>query len=103
MTATLRIERNMPVAVLDRKRSYRILVDGREVGTIALSEVFELGIEPGPHTLRLSSTGSRRSPERTFTAADESVVDFICHAQPFWPLMLMALVVPGRWIALKRQ
>jgi hypothetical protein len=103
MTATLRIERDMPVAVLDRKRSYQILVDGEEIGTIAHEEVFELGIEPGPHTLRLSSTGSRRSPERAFTAADDSVVDFVCHAQPLWPLMLMALVIPGRWIALKRR
>jgi hypothetical protein len=103
MTAIVRIERGMPMAVGDRKRSWQIVLDGQPAGQIALSEVVEIGIEPGPHTLRLTSTGSRHSPERTFTAPDESIIDFKCHVQPVWPLLLMALILPGRWIALKRR
>jgi hypothetical protein len=105
MSTTLRIERAFPYAISigDRKRSWPILLDGRPIGQIALNDVFEAPIEPGTHTLLLTSTGKRRSPERTFAAADESVTEFACHTQPYWPLLLMALVIPDRWIALKQR
>ena len=105
MGTTLRIERHFAAAasIGDRKRSWQILLDGKPAGQIALNDTVEIPIEPGTHTLKLTSTGSRRSPERTFTAKDESVTDFNCHTQPYWPLLLMALVVPGRWIALKQH
>ncbi|MGF1426490.1 hypothetical protein [Kitasatospora sp. LaBMicrA B282] len=106
MTTTLRIERSMPgatVAVQDRHTSWSVLLDDQEVGRIAPDEVFETRLPSGPHTLRLTSTGRRRSPVRTFTATDGSVVEFHCHSQPVWPLMLMALARPGRWIALKQR
>ena len=105
MSTTLHIERAFPMAVSlgDRKRSWPILLDGTSIGQIALNDVLDIPIEPGTHALQLTSTGKRRSPERTFTVKDESVAEFVCHTQPFWPLMLMALVVPGRWIALKQR
>lgn len=103
MSATVRLERGMQIAVLDRKRSYQILLDGEPAGQIALNETAELPVDPGDHTLQLTSTGRRRSPERAFTAADESVTEFTCHAQPVWPLMIMAFVLPARWIALKQH
>lgn len=107
MTTTLHLERRMPgatMAVQDRHTGWSILLDGQEVGHIAGDEVFEKEVTPGSHTLRLASTGKRHSPVRTFTATakEGSVVEFRCHSQPIWPLMLMALVVPGRWIALKQ-
>jgi hypothetical protein len=106
MATTLHLERKMPgptVAIGDRHRAWQVVLDGAAAGTIAHDQVLELAIEPGSHTLQLTSTGSRRSPERTFTAAEESFTEFTCHTQPIWPLMLMALVVPGRWIALKQR
>lgn len=106
MTATLRVERSIPMrsmVIASRSRPWQILLDGRAVGTIERDGVFETAVEPGAHTLRLTSTGARRSPERSFTAAEETVTEFACHSQPIWPLMLMALVVPGRWIALKQR
>ena len=103
MSATLQLRRGMTMAVFDRSRSYQILLDGKHAGEIALSQTVEIPVEPGQHALQLTSTGRRRSPERIFTAAEESVTEFTCHAQPIWPLMLMALVLPGRWIALKRH
>lgn len=106
MTTTLLLERAMPglaVAIQDRHASWSILLDGQEVGQLAPEATFETQIQPGSHTLQLTSTGKRRSPVRTFTAADESVAEFRCHSQPVWPLMLMALVVRDRWIVLKQR
>jgi hypothetical protein len=106
MTTTLHLERTMPgvaIAVQDRHAEWPILLDGREVGRIASDAVFETELSVGTHTLQLTSAGKRRSPVRTFTAKDESIVEFRCHSQPIWPLMLMALVNPGRWIALKQN
>lgn len=91
------------VAIQDRHAGWSILLDGQPIGRIAHDETFETELTPGPHTLQLTSTGRRCSPIRTFTAAEESVVEFHCHSQPVWPLMLMALAVPRRWIALKQQ
>jgi len=105
MPTTLRLERAMPgatMAVQDRHATWSVLLDGREVGRIAPNETFETQVTPGSHTLQLTSARKRRSPLRTFTGAEDSVVEFRCHSQPIWPLMLMALVVPGRWIVLKR-
>ena len=106
MTTTLRLERSMPgvtVEIEDRHADWSILLDGQDVGHIAPNDVFETQLPSGSHTLQLTSTGKRRSPVRTFTASDESTVGFRCHSQPVWPLMLMALVVRGRWIALKQN
>jgi hypothetical protein len=106
MTATLQLERSMPgatIAIQDRHTDWSILLDGKPVGRIAPNETFETQVQPGSHTLQLTSTGKRRSPVRTFTAADESAVGFRCHSQAIWPLMVMALVLPDRWIALKQR
>ncbi|MEY9941748.1 hypothetical protein [Streptacidiphilus sp. MAP5-3] len=106
MATTLQLERAMPgatMAVQDRHGSWAILLDGQEVGHIAPDEAFETQVAPGSHTLQLTSTGKRRSPVRTFSAANASTVEFRCHSQPVWPLMLMALALPGRWIALKQR
>lgn len=106
MTTTLQLERAMPgptIAIQDRHKAWSILLDGQEVGRISPDQVFETQMAAGPHTLRLLSTGRRTSPSREFTATEGSAVAFVCHSQPVWPLMLMALVVPGRWIALKQR
>ena len=106
MTATLRLERKMPgplADVVDRRRSWQIHLDGKPAGAVGRLEVLELPVEPGHHTLQLTAKGHHRSPEHPFEARDESVVEFTCHSQPIWPLMLMAFVVPGRWIVLKQH
>ncbi|MBF9068546.1 hypothetical protein [Streptacidiphilus fuscans] len=106
MATTLQLERSMPgatMSVQDRHASWAILLDGQEVGHIASDQVFEAQLSPGSHTLQLTSTGKRRSAVRTFSAPDESTVEFRCHSQPIWPLMLMALVLPERWIVLKQR
>jgi hypothetical protein len=106
MTATLHLDRSMPgvaMEIEDRHADWSILLDGRHVGDITPNDVFETQLPFGSHTLQLTSTGRRRSPVRTFTARDESTIEFRCHSQPIWPLMVMALILPGRWIALKQH
>lgn len=108
MSTTLRLERRMPgpfLDVVDRNHSWQVHIDGQPVGAIARDDVLELPIEPGHHTLRLTSSSSdrRHSPAREFDARDESVTEFTCHSQPIWPLMLMAFVRPERWIVLKQR
>jgi len=106
MSATLKLNRTMPgmlIDIEDRRRTWQVHLDGKPVGTIARNDALELPIEPGHHMLKLTSTGRRSSPERGFDAGGESESAFTCHSQPVWPLMLMALVVPKRWIVLKEQ
>jgi len=104
MSATVKLERRMAfVNLVDRDRSWQVRLDGGPAGSIARDDVLELPVEPGPHTLQLTSTGRRRSPVRSFEARDESIIEFSCHPQPVWPLVLMAFAVPGRWIVLKKH
>jgi hypothetical protein len=103
MSATLKLERNMSINLIDRTRTWQVHLDGNPAGTVALNDPLELPIEPGHHTLQLTSTGRRSSPVHPFDAGDESMVEFTCHPQPIWPLQLMALAVPKRWIVLKKQ
>ncbi|MBS2962634.1 ABC transporter permease subunit [Actinocrinis puniceicyclus] len=102
-SAVLRLERTMPTNRIDSRRSWQVHLDGEPVGTIARNDVLDLPIDPGRHTLRLTSTGRRGSPLRPFDADDESMTRFTCHPQPLWPLLLMALAVPDRWIVLKQR
>ena len=104
MSATVRLERRMVfVNLVDRNRPWQVRLDGEPAGSIASDDVLELPVAPGPHTLQLTSTGRRCSPTQSFEARDESIVEFTCHPQPVWPLVLMAFAVPGRWIMLKKH
>ena len=107
MSATLKLERKMPGPladiVIDRKRAWQVLLDGVPVGTVTREDSLELPVEPGHHSLQLTSTDKRVSPEHGFDVRDESMVEFICHPQSIWPLQLMAVFVPKRWIVLKQR
>lgn len=104
MSSTLRLFRGQRMVMsFDRKRSWTVLLDDETARKIAHDDTLEIAVEPGHHSLMVTSTKKRRSPERTFDIRDESVVEFACHTQPIWPLLLMALVVPSRWIVLKER
>ena len=100
MSATLRLERTYPSAIWDRK-PWRILLDGQDVGEMPVKGHLETTLEPGPHTVKLTSKGNHRSPEHAFEAKEGSVVGLECHPQPVWPMALWAVFTPGRWIAIK--
>ena len=85
-----------------RTREWQIVIDGNVVGSIANDETVEVPIEPGRHTLRLSSRW-HSSPERSFDATEGEMVSFSCRAAMFWPQYVAALIKPTLWISLKRN
>ena len=99
-TATLTLTRTM--RIFGRRHAWQVLLDGKPAGSIANDRVVELPVEPGRHSLRLSS-GRFTSPERQFAAADGEVVRFTCRAPLLWPQAAVAVIVPGLWISLRQE
>jgi ABC-2 type transport system permease protein len=100
-TATLKLSRRWG-GVIDRNREWQILIDDNVVGSIASQKTVELPVEPGHHTVRLSSH-RHTSPKRTFEAGDGQVVSFWCRAAMMWPVYLAALIKPDLWISLRQD
>jgi ABC-type transport system involved in multi-copper enzyme maturation permease subunit len=100
-TATLALSRRWG-GLIDRNREWQIEIDGDVVGSIASHKTVEFPVEPGRHTLHLSSH-RHFSPLRSFDAADGQVVNFWCRAARVWPMYLAALVKPDLWISLKQN
>jgi hypothetical protein len=100
-TATLRLSRKWG-GLIDRNREWQLEIDGKIAGSVASQQTVELSVEPGHHTLRLS-THRHFSPERSFEAAAGQVVSFWCRAATLWPVYLAALIRPDLWISLKQD
>ena len=100
-SAALRLSRKW-AGTTDRTAKWQVLLDGHVAGTIGPMKTVELPVEPGHHTLRLSSS-RHSSPERSLAAADERMVSFSCRAAVFWPQYVAALIKPTLWISLKRE
>jgi hypothetical protein len=98
--ATLALRRNG--RVFGRRHAWQILLDGKPAGSIADDAAVKLPVEPGNHTLRLSS-GRFTSPERSFEAADGETAHFTCHAPLLWPQAAAAVIAPGLWISLRQD
>jgi hypothetical protein len=100
--ATLRLSRTWSgIGIGAQSEQWNIAIDGTVVGSIASKETVEVSVEPGHHTLRLSS-GRHRSGERSFDVAPDEVVGFRCHGPRVWPMLVAALVKPDLWISLRR-
>ena len=100
-TATLKLSRRWG-GVIDRNREWQIVMDGNVEGSIASQNKVELPVEPGRHTLRLSSD-RHFSPERYFEVADGQVVSFWCRGAMVWPMYVAALIKPDLWISLRQD
>jgi hypothetical protein len=100
MAATLTVRRDGMGIELRRKR-FEIVVDGSGAGSIDWQETVELAVEPGAHTLQLTS-GRYSSMLGRFEVSDGDNVNFRCHSAMVWPRWLVSLVVPQLAIALKR-
>lgn len=99
--APLRLTRKW-VGTSQRKVAWQVTLDGEAVGSIATGQTIELPLEPGHHTLRLSSP-RHSSAERSFGASEGQGVNFSCRAAIFWPQYVAALVKPTLWISLKQE
>jgi ABC-2 type transport system permease protein len=100
-SATLKLSRRWG-GVIDRNREWQILIDDNAVGSIASQRTVELPVEPGHHTLRLSSN-RHFSPNRSFEVEDGQVVSFWCRGAMMWPVYLAALIKPDLWISLRQE
>jgi hypothetical protein len=101
-TATVIVARKFG-GIVGRRQEWQVLIDGADVGTVAVNQTVELPAGPGQHTLRLKASGRFMSPERSFDLAEGEEIRFSCHSQFLWPLMLASLVKPDFWIRLTRD
>jgi hypothetical protein len=90
---TLRLVREKGVVMELRRGPFRVLLNGDDVGSIDSHQPIELPIEPGHHTLQVT-TGRYASGRRRFDAADGETVNFRCNSSRIWPVYLASIVKP---------
>jgi hypothetical protein len=100
MTATLRISHKTIGAEVRRGR-YDIVVDGDTVGSVEMNDTVEMPIEPGRHSLQVTS-GRKSSRIQIFDAAEGQVVAYRCTGKSFLPIFLASFFVPGLALQLRR-
>lgn len=109
-TATMRLSRKSWGSSHSRRaRTWKVVIDGRTVGSISNQQTVELLVEPGRHTLRVTSMQHLLSPEQSFEVSEGQIVGFSCHPRSLTPLiftrwtvwLLATLVKNDLWISLK--
>lgn len=101
MAATLRLVREGTIMEL-RHGTFRVLLDGNDVGSIERNHTIEVPFEPGQHTLQVK-TGRYTSPRSSFEAGDGEIVDFRCYGGRIWPIYLASIVKTDLALTLTRQ
>jgi hypothetical protein len=101
MSATLKLT-HKSVGVEVRRAPYEVEVDGKRVGSVEMNDTIETPVEPGRHTLRISS-GRNSSRTRSFDATEGEIVAFRCTGKRFLPLFLASFVVPSLALTLVRE
>jgi hypothetical protein len=101
MPAALRVTRE-GVGIELRRGTFKIIVDGADIGTVEYGKTIDLPVEPGQHTLTIRR-GRYSSRTLSFDAADGQVVGFRCHGAMVWPRWLVSFAKPDLAISLTRQ
>ncbi len=101
MSATLRVT-HKAIGAEVRRSAYDVEVDGHRVGAVAMNDTFETQVEPGSHTVQVSS-GRNSSGAETFDAADGETVEFRCTGKRFLPLFLASFIRPSLALVLVRK
>jgi hypothetical protein len=84
----------------DRFRSYRVVIDGAEVGKLSPGATGRFGIPPGPHSICLKVDWCR-STELNFTAERGGTASFRCGVGGgSWRALYDATVGKDRYISL---
>ena len=102
MAATLQLVREKNLVMELRRGTFRVLLDGNDVGSIDSHQTIEVPIEPGHHTLQVK-TGRYTSSRRPFDAADGETVNFRCNGARTWPIYLASLVKTDLALTLKHE
>ena len=101
MSAILKLTREGSGLEL-RRGTFDISVDGTSESAIEWHETVEMQLDPGHHVLRIRA-GRYSSPDRSFEAADDEVVNFRCPGAMMWPRYVASIVKPDLAISLKRE
>ncbi|HET6816204.1 MAG TPA: hypothetical protein VFH66_03135 [Mycobacteriales bacterium] len=74
-SASIKITRD-PAVWRDRGRAYKVLIDGRQAGTVRHGETFVTSVSPGTHSvrLRIDWTGSQEVQVAVAPGATTSLV-----------------------------
>lgn len=99
MSATLKVTRETIGAEVHR-RLFEVLVDGRDVGSFALHDTFEMPVEPGSHTLQIRE-GRYSSRELPFQVTDGQAMSFNSQGKRVLPVFLASFLVPSLALTLK--
>ena len=102
MVATLRLVREQNLVMELRRGTFRIVLDGNDVGSIDSHQTIEVPIEPGHHTLQVK-TGRYTSGLHPFDAADGETDNFRCSGARIWPIYLASLVKPDLALTLRHE
>jgi hypothetical protein len=103
MSATLHLSR--PFRIVDWAFPFKIVLDGRTVGTIRNRKSTEIQLDAGTHTLTLDYYVGLKSPTVTFEVGEHETAQFVCRARPaatglFW-LIGSLLFQHDAWIVLE--
>ncbi len=101
MAATLQLVREGRIMEL-RRGTFRVLLDGEDIGSIEPDQTIDLPIQPGHHELQVK-LGRYRSRREPFNTADGETVTFRCYGGRIWPLYLASIVKPDLALTLKRE
>ena len=102
MAATLHLVRETRGLTELRRGTFHVLLDGKDVGSIDRHQTIEVPVEPGHHTLQVT-TGRYTSGRHRFDAADGETVNFRCNGAVIWPVYLASLVKPDLALTLTHQ
>ena len=101
MSTTLRLT-HKAIGAEVRRDPYEVVVDGEQVGSVAMNDTIEIPVEPGRHTLQIRS-GRKSSRVQAFDGAEGEVVAFRCTGKRFLPIFLASVVIPSLALALRRE
>ena len=82
-----------------RRHRCDIVLDGQDVGAVAMSQSIEISISPGSHTVQIHS-GRDSSNVVTFAAVDGETVAYRCTGNRFLLRFLASVIDPDLALAL---
>jgi len=101
MPATLKLT-HKAIGAEVRRGPYDIVLDGQNVGSVAMNGTFETPVEPGRHSLQIRE-GRNSSRVKTFDASDGETIAFRCTGKSLLPIFLLSFFVPSLALNLVRE
>ena len=88
----LRVTHKAPGTEL-RRDAYEVVVDGERIGSVEMSDMVEVPVETGHHTVEVRR-GRRSSRPVSFDPAEGETVSFRWTEERFSPIFLASFVIP---------